>query len=210
VLPGSTIVVFATEGNEAKVGTPITVTDTANNAYSLIDQVDDLTTAAWQSLFSFAAYNVAGGSVTLHVSYTATDQLWHGVLIVEMAGVSAAPLVGHAKNNQAITAKTLTDSITSGAVAAGTQPATVLALSQATLDYIGGPNAGTGYAANTAIWNWGINPATAEGALNAPSALLEFEHLTSPGSVAATFTPVGTAGGGDRYNTLAVVLTDGP
>ncbi len=88
-LAGSAILVFTTESNGGNPGLPITVSDAAGNPYSLVDQVDDKSNAAWQSLFSFGAYNISAGTVSVTVKFKELE--WQGVLVVEVAGVTSLP-----------------------------------------------------------------------------------------------------------------------
>jgi len=198
VLVGSTILVFATEANGGIVGLPITVTDSVGNPYSKLDQVDDTSNAAWQSMFSFAAYNVPPGTEQVTVKYREFE--WQGVLVVEVAGVTSLPMLQHIGNVQRGTA-TSPNSITSGLMTAGAAPGTVIGLSMATFDTKGAPAAGTGFTAAASLWNWNGEENTAR----APSALLEYQHFASPGDVAATFTaPVS----GDDWDTIGVFFPD--
>jgi hypothetical protein len=198
-LVGSTILVFATESNGGNAGLPITVTDYLGNPFSKLNQVDDTSNAAWQSMFSFAAYNVPAGTETVTVKYNEFE--WQGVLVVEVAGVSSLPLLQHTGSVQRGTATT-TNAITSGLMTAGAVPGTVIGLSMATLDAKGAPLTGTGFTASTSVWNWNGEENTAK----APSALLEFQHFTNPGDIAATFTASVSA---DDWDTLAVFFPDG-
>ncbi len=197
-LAGSAILVFATESNGGNAGLPITVSDAAGNPYSLVDQVDDKSNAAWQSLFSFGAYNVPAGTVSVTVNYKELE--WQGVLVVEVAGVTSLPLITHAKNLQ-VSPGTAANGVTSGTMIGGLHPATVIALSMANLDFKGAPGAGTGYSAAASVWNWNGEENTA----NVPSTLLEYQHFADPGDVAPTFTALIS---GDDFSTLALVFAD--
>jgi hypothetical protein len=200
VLVGSTVLVFATESNGGIVGLPIIVTDSAGNPYSKLDQVDDTSNAAWQSMFSFAAYNVPAGTEQVTVKYLELE--WQGVLVVEVAGVTSLPMLQHLGNVQRGTATTL-NAITSGLMTAGAAPGTVIGLSMATLDAKGAPAAGTGFTAAASVWNWNGEENTAK----APSTLLEYQHFASPGDVAATFT---ASVSGDDWDTIGVFFPDAP
>jgi hypothetical protein len=198
VLVGSTILVFATESNGGNAGMPITVTDSVGNPFSKLDQVDDTSNAAWQSMFSFAAYNVPAGTEQVTVKYKELE--WQGVLVVEVAGVTSLPLLQHVGNVQHGTGTT-TDAITSGSMSAGATPGTVIGLSMATLDTKGAPKAGTGFTASASMWNWNGEENTAK----APSTLLEYQHFTNPGDIATTFT---ASVSGDNWDTIGVFFPD--
>jgi hypothetical protein len=198
VLLGSTILVFATEANGGKTGLPITMTDSAGNPFSKLDEVDDTSNAAWQSMFSFAAYNVPAGTEQVTVKYKEFE--WQGVLVVEVAGVTSLPLLQHKGNVQHGTS-TSPNTITSGLMATGAVPGTVIGLSMATLDVKGAPVAGSGFTASTGVWNWNGE----ENTPRVPSTLLEYQHFANPGDVAATFTaPVS----GDNWDTIGVFFPD--
>jgi hypothetical protein len=198
VLVGSTILVFATESNGGNAGLPITVTDYLGNPFTKLDQVDDTSNAAWQSMFSFVAYNVPAGTEQVTVKYKEFE--WQGVLVVEVAGVNSLPLIQHKGNVQRGTSTTA-NTITSGLMTAGAVPGTMIGLSMATLDAKGAPLPGTGFAASTSVWNWNGEENTAK----LPSTLLEYQHFTNPGDIAATFT---ASVSGDDWDTIGVFFPD--
>ncbi len=198
VLAGSTILVFATESNGGNKGLPITVADAAGNPYTKLDQVDDTSNAAWQSLFSFVAYNVPAGSSQVTVKWQ--ELLWQGVVVVEVSGVASLPMLQHIGNVQSGVG-TGANTITSGTMTTNGLPGTVIGISSATLDIKGAPNAGTGFTSSTTAWNWnGV-----ENTATVPSARLEYQHYANPTDVAATFTALSS---GDNFDTLAVYFPD--
>jgi hypothetical protein len=84
---------------------------------------------------------------------------------------------------------------------AGAVPGTVIGISQATLDVKGAPVVGTGFTASTSVWNWNGE----ENTPRLPSTLLEYQHFTNPGDVAATFTAPAS---GDDWDTISVFFPD--
>jgi hypothetical protein len=197
---GSTILVFSTESNGGNKGMPITVTDSAGNPFTQLDQVDDTSNAAWQSMFLSAAYNVPAGTESVTVTYKEFE--WQGVLVVEVAGVTSLPMLQSIGNVQ-IGAGTGTDAITSGIMSTNGAAGIVIGASMATLDTKGAPNPGTGFTGSVSVWNWNGE----ENSAKAPSTLLEFEHFANPRDVAATFTAKGS---GDDWDTIAIYLPDSP
>jgi hypothetical protein len=120
--------------------------------------------------------------------------------VVEVAGVTSLPLLQHKGNVQHGTS-TSPNTITSGLMATGAVPGTVIGLSMATLDVKGAPVAGSGFTASTGVWNWNGE----ENTPRVPSTLLEYQHFANPGDVAATFTaPVS----GDNWDTIGVFFPD--
>jgi hypothetical protein len=149
-------------------------------------------------MFSFAAYNVPAGTEQVTVNYKEFE--WQGVLVVEMAGVTSLPLLQHAGNVQRGTS-TAPNTITSGLMPAGAIPGAVVGLSMATLDAKGAPFAGTGFTASTSAWNWNGEENTAR----VPSTLLEYQHFTNPGDIAATFT---ASVSGDDWDSIGEFFPD--
>ncbi len=204
VLAGSSILVFVTEANAGNTGLPITITDTSGNVYTKLDQVDDKTNAAWQSLFSFVAYDVHPGTTTLTIKFQQVE--WQGVLAVEVGGVTSLPTIEHKGNVQYGTGTGI-NAVTSGLLTAGTSPGVLIGLSTPTLDTKGAPNAGTGFTSVVTVWNW----LGEEGSATVPSSRLEYQHYTDPSNDAATFAATFTAlGSGDDWDTLAVFFPDAP
>jgi hypothetical protein len=198
VQAGSTILVFATESNGGNKGLPISVSDAAGNPYTQLDQIDDTSNAAWQSLFSFVAYNVPAGSSKVTVNWKELE--WQGVVVVEVSGVTSLPMLQHVGNVQRGVG-TGANAITSGTITTNGAPGTVIGLSTATLDTKGAPNAGAGFTSSATAWNWnGV-----ENTATVPSARLEYQHYASPTDVAATFTALGS---GDNFDTLAIYFPD--
>jgi hypothetical protein len=192
--------VFATESNGGNKGLAITVGDSAGNPYTKLDQVDDTSNAAWESLFSFYTPNVSAGSPNITVTWKELE--WQGVLVVEVAGVASGPMIQHIGSVQHGVG-TGANAITSGAITTTGAPGTLIGISSATLDTKGAPNPGTGFTSSATAWNWGGRENTA----TVPAARLEYQHYASPGDVAATFTAVAS---GDSWDTLAVFFPDGP
>ena len=183
----------------------ISVSDTQGNTYTLLDQVNDPLPGA-QTVAHFYAANIAGDSAapdTVTINWNTDD--YKGVLIAEISGTTAAPLVGHASNDQDGNVTALPagpNNVTAGpiTVASGQVPALLVALSMDTTGGSGdlggsgasGPLAGTGMTQVDMIWDWGANVATF---ITAP--------ISSAESATAVFTAAAVA---DSYATVAAVF----
>jgi hypothetical protein len=206
VLAGSTLLVFATESNGGNAGAAIGITDTLGHSYTKLQQEDDTQSPNWQSVYLYAAYNSSSGS---SVSITANFGvlIWQGLVVMEVANVPAAPLIGSVKNLQKNISSTAANLITSTPIAGGTNKAILIGLSMVTGDQntanggsgLGRPNVGTGFTKYLEAWNW----MGAENTSNAPSAMIAYRNSSSLGSAAVTMTPTG---GTDDYVSLAVAL----
>jgi hypothetical protein len=153
---------------------------------------------------SFARYDVAAGSITVNAGFV--DLEWEALLVVEIANVSASPLIASA-GNLSSQASLTENSVTSGTLVAGSSPALVVGFSMNCSDENGGaPTVGTGFTSVLAVWNWnGIEDTT-----TLPSALLEYGKFADPGNMAATFTPAPfqDVAPNDNFCTVAVALKD--
>jgi hypothetical protein len=165
---GDAIWVAATVSDYAVVHT-ISVSDTQGNAYTLIDQVNDGAPGS-QSVAHFYAANIAGDSTTPDtITVTWSDDNYKGVLIAEISGTTAAPLAGHARNDQ-VGLGAGSNNVTAGPIdlSSAQVPALLVALSMntdgGTSDTGGtgfaGPTAGNGMTQVEMSWNWGVNLAT--------------------------------------------------
>ena len=196
-LAGSTIYVVFTEPNccSGGDGTPVYITDSQGNTYTQLDQIDDL--VASQTVVHFAAYNIKGGALTVNATFNTNDFI--GMVAVEISGVTAAPLIAHKGNLQTVSGTTA-NSITSGNLAGGSNPAILVAVSSNTSENSNpaAPLASTGFTSGGSFWNWNGY----QGTPNAPGTTLESKVLSSPGSVAATFSPPGS----DNYITVAALF----
>ena len=183
----------------------ISVSDTQGNTYTLLDQVNDPQPGA-QTVAQFYAANIAGDGATpdtVTVNWNTDD--YKGVLIAEISGTTAAPLVGHASNDQDGNVTPLSagsNNVTAGPITITSQqaPALLVALSMDTTggssDLGGsgasGPAAGTGMTQVDMIWDWGANVAT---------------FITAPISGAESATAEITATAvADSYATVAAVF----
>jgi hypothetical protein len=201
---GNTIWVAATVSDYG--GThAITVTDSQNNVYHALNQLNDGAPGA-QSLAQFYATNVAGGADTITVNWTADN--YKGVVAAEISGVSAASLVG---NNALIQDGKLAagaGNVTPNSIAipAGRTSALVIAL---TMDTNGGGSdiggtgncaiaAGSGYSQVVQLWNW-----APVGASACNLATLETAVAPSAGNVSAGFTSTHLS---DPYVTVGAVF----
>ena len=201
---GNTIWVAATVSDYGGVHT-ISVTDSQNNTYHLLDQGNDKTPGS-QSVAQFYASNIQGGSDTVTVNWSGDN--YKGVVAAEIAGVSASPLQGSGVDIQDGNITAGSDNVTSKDIsvsAAGTS-ALLIAL---TMDTDGGGSdtggsgfcavsPGSGFTQIAQLWSW--SP-TGQAACNL--ATLETKTVTGSGSVAGTFS---TPHQSDPYVTVAATF----
>jgi hypothetical protein len=166
---GDTIWVAATVSDLAGAHT-ISVSDTQGNVYTLLDQVNDPSPGT-QSVAHFYAANIAGDSTTTPDAITVSwsNDNYKGVLIAEISGTTAAPLAGHARNDQ-VGLGAGSDNVTAGPIdlSSAQTPALLVALSMNTFGGtsdtggtgFGGPTAGNGMTQVEMSWDWGTNLAT--------------------------------------------------
>jgi hypothetical protein len=197
--PGDTLWVVVTLSDYADAHT-LTVTDTQGNTYTQLNQENDGAPGS-QTVAQFYASNIVGDTTTPNtITLSTSYENYRGLLIVEINGTSASPLVGSSGNIQDGLAAGA-NNVTSGsiAVAANQTPALLLALSMNTSggssdtggSGFGGPGYGTGFTPIAQMWNWGLNLGTFESA-----------PVSSAGSVAALF----NAPDLDSYVTVAAVF----
>lgn len=178
----------------------ISISDTQNNVYTLLDQENDGQPGT-QTVAHFYAANIAGdGAAPDTVTVTWTTDDYKGILVAEISGATSTPLVGHAGNIQDGLAAG-TGNVTAGpiSVASAQVPALLVALSMNTTGGSGdtggsgrtGPTAGSGMTQVGMIWNWGANLAT-----------FATEQVTSPESISAAFNSLGS----DSFVTVAAVF----
>jgi hypothetical protein len=197
--PGDTIWVAATVSDYAGVHA-ISVTDSQGNVYTKLDQKNDHGQGS-QSVAHFYAANIAGDTSrpdTITIHWTNDD--YKGILIAEISGATAAPLVGHSAQVQDRLAAG-SGNVTAGSMTiASTQlPALVIGLSMNTTggtsdlggNGYGGPAAGSGFTPLAEFWNWGANLAT-----------LESAPATTPENASALFNALGA----DSYVTVSAVF----
>jgi len=193
---GNAIWVAATVSDYGGIHT-ISVTDSQNNTYQDLGQVNDGAPGS-QSVAQFYAGNIAGGADTITVTWSADN--YKGVVAAEIAGVQAAPLVSGAVVVQDGNLSAGNDNVSGGAIAvnSATSPAFMVAL---TMDTDGGGSdvggsgycavpAGTGFAQVLQFWNWApsgqaaCNLATLEtktlGSASAPAGTFTSTHLSDP------------------------------
>ena len=200
VLAGSAILVFVTEYNiggtpaGSAAPAPVRMTDSSGGSYTLLNTLNDQ--PDWQAVMSFVRTNAPAGNLTVSAHFAGLE--WQGLVVVEVANVPASPVVASmAHVNMAATKAA--NSVTSGAMAAGSSPVLVVAFGVNGSDTSGAPSAGTGFTSVVKAWNWnGV-----ENTSTLPSSLLESGSFAAPGNVAATFTP---AGAGDNFCTLAAAF----
>ena len=197
--PGNTIWIVATISDYAGDHT-LTVTDTQGNTYTELNQENDGPPGS-QTVAQFYASNIVGDTTAPNkITLSSTYDNYRGLLIVEIGGTAASPLVGSSGNIQDALAAG-TNNVASGSigVAATQTPALLLALSMNTTggssdtggSGFGGPGYGTGFAPIAQMWNWGLNLGTFESA-----------PVSSAGSVDALF----NAPDVDSYVTVAAVF----
>jgi hypothetical protein len=186
---GNTIWVAATVSDYGGIHT-MTVTDSQNNVYHLLNQLNDGAPGA-QSLAQFYATDVEGGPDTITVNWTSDN--YKAVVAAEISGVSTASLVG---NNAHIQDGKLTagaGNVTANGISipAGKTPSLVVAL---TMDTNGGGSdiggtgncaisAGSGFSQVAQFWNW-----APVGVPSCNLATLETGVVSSTGNVSAGFT----------------------
>jgi hypothetical protein len=196
---GNTIWVAVTMSDFAGVHA-LTVTDTQGNSYAELNQENDGSPGS-QTLAHFYASNIIGDTTTPNtITLSSGYENYRGLLILEIGGTTASPLVGSSANIQDGLASGA-NTVTSGSitVAANQTPALLVALSMNTTggssdtggSGFGGPASGTGFTQIAQMWNWGMNLGTFETAA-----------VSSAGSVAALF----NAPDMDSYVTVAAVF----
>ncbi len=170
-------------------------------------------------MWHFYATNIKGdsGSIPDTVTVQWANDNYKGVLIAEVAGASAASLVGHRGTIQAENAPNGDDTVTSGsiAVSAADAPALLLAASMDTYggtsdeggDDFPGPTAGSGFTAQDVLWNFDPGQ-TCTGGLACNLATFEAKTITGATSAAALFTARApkTASVPGTYVTVAAVF----
>jgi hypothetical protein len=196
---GDTIWVAATV-SDSVVAHTISMSDTQGNVYTLLDQVNDGSPGT-QSVAHFYAANIVGDSTTPDtITVTWTNDNYKGVLIAEISGTTAAPLVGHARNDQ-VGLGAGSNNVTAGPIdlSSAQTPALLVALSMNTFGGtsdtggtgIAGPTAGNGMTQVKMSWNWGADLATFATA-----------SVTGAESVSSLF----SASGGGSYVTVAAAF----
>jgi hypothetical protein len=204
VQAGSTIYVVGTWPNFVNSYPTMKVTDTALNAYTLLDRHDDTTVFSigiqgTQSMGHWYAANVSAGSYTINMSpATLAFEDWVGLVAFEVAGVSSAPLDGHTLSAQAgippgasSVFATVTTSGSNGILIAvtfddidATAPTEQLA--------------GIGFTSLGSLWDF-----TRAGR---PAAGAEFAMITSAGAHTATFNPQEGGAEAPNYMTCAAIF----
>jgi hypothetical protein len=196
---GDTIWVAVTVSDFGGVHT-ISVSDTQGNVYILLDQVNDGAPGT-QSVAHFYAANIAGDSATPDtITVTWGNDNYKGLLIAEISGTIAAPLAGHAHNDQ-VGLGAGSNNVTAGPIdlSSAQTPALLIALSMNTFGGnsdtggtgFGGPTAGSGMTQVQMSWNWGGNLAT-----------LATASVTGAESVSSVF----SASGAGSYVTVAAAF----
>jgi len=180
------------------------VDDSANVTYSLVDTFSNQEGVTK----TFMRSNVGAGTLSVH-AYFPEDQ-WQTILAMEIANVSASPLVGHgcAKTSVPGGSRPVIDGIASPAIsvpaASATSPALLVAFGVNLADYVGGhgaPVAGTNFTTVGTMFNWnGVEVTT-----HVDSSILESRLVTQPGQVSGSFTSRGS-GYDEGFLSCATVL----
>ena len=183
----------------------ITVTDSQNNTYHMLNQVNDGRPGS-QTVAHFYAANVAGGPDTITVNWSADN--YKGVVAAEIAGVTGSPLVNNNANIQDGQLSLSDGNVTSRGmtVTAASNPSLRLAL---TMDTNGGASdvggsgfcalpAGPGFTLVTQLWDW-----SPSGSQACNLATLETRTVTASGAVTGEFTSPYLS---DPYVTVGVVF----
>jgi hypothetical protein len=186
---GNAIWVAATVSDYAGAHS-ISVTDSQNNTYHQLNQLNDGPPGS-QSLAQFYAADIQGGADTVTVDWSYDN--YKGVIIAEISGITAAPLVGHNARIQDGHIPSGANNINSNdiSVSSANAPAFLVSL---TMDTDGGASdiGGTGFCAVPAgngftqigqFWSW-----SAEGQPVCKLATLETRTVSTPGSVTGAFT----------------------
>lgn len=187
VLAGSTIYVIGMWPNFASTYPTMGVTDTAGNTYTQLDRINDLANKnlgiqGTQSMGHWYCANVPAGTPTINMSPTPiTNEDWVAFLVLEIAGVHAAPLAGHTISiNSNISPGTNNITVT----ATNSQPnalAIALAFDEVDDTTPTAPTAGTGFIGLPALWPFN----TSASGLNC--ACCEYSTNTASGSITAQF-----------------------
>lgn len=161
-------------------GATISVSDSVNGSWTLLDSIDDSTNATRTAHFYFP--NTAAGTPVVTATLSLASTL-NAIWISEVNGVTGSPLDGHAGQVQASPGSG-TDAVSSSSASNTKQPGLTIGLSvdNRTVTPVA-PAAGTAFTDLGAGWN-------ISGTGN--MARLESKRVTSVGSQSATFT--GTSG----------------
>jgi len=195
VLAGSTIVVFVTEADNGDMtAPPVTVSDSAGDSYTELNEVNDQPDQ--QANWMFVTKNVAATGRPLQVSSTfhGVNQ-WQGIIVMEIAGTGPLSVIGSSSNvifNDCCGSPgSLPDVFPSIAL---TAPSLVIAVSDG-FDIL---QAGSGYTVLGSAWDWMGD----EGACNCNSTTIEYGTFPV-GSAAPRFVPIEPR---TNYMNLAVAI----
>ncbi|MGH8335955.1 MAG: hypothetical protein ACRETL_03850, partial [Gammaproteobacteria bacterium] len=145
-----------------------------------------------QNVYAYVAVNSPGGANTVTATW-AVGSSFRPLLIVEVGGVSAAPLDGKSQQDQASSANAGTDGMNSGNTAANTNAPVLLLGFGVNLFSSSAIAVGTGFTDQGVVW--GISASTGR---------LESKYLTTKQVNAATFTRGATV----ESFTLALVFDE--
>jgi hypothetical protein len=183
----------------------ITVTDSQHNTYHQLNQVND-GSPGYQSLAQFYAADIAGGSDTVTVDWSYDN--YKGVVVAEVGGMTAAPLVGNNARIQDGNIAAGSNNVNSNNISAGAaeMPARIMSI---TMDTDGGGSdiggtgycavaSGTGFTQIAQVWSW-----AAVGQPACYLATVETMTVSAAGNVTGSFT---TTHRSDPYVTAAAVF----
>ena len=213
---GNTIWVVATIPNDGAQG-DVTVRDTQGNTFIALNFEQD-NSQGHQSVWQFYASDIRGDSSTPDtVTVVWGNDNYKGILIAEVAGVTATSLVGHNATIQDYDAPAGSNTVTSGpvSVSASATPALLLAVSMDTYggtsdeggDGDAGPVCGNGFTQEDYMWNWDPG-STCAGDLPCNLGAFETVSVVAAGDAAGLFTaraPKGSSAPG-TYVTVAAAF----
>jgi hypothetical protein len=201
---GNTIWVAATVSDYGGTHS-MAVTDSQNNTYHALDQLNDGSPGS-QSLAQFYASDIEGGNDTITVNWSSDN--YKGVVAAELAGVSGTPLVGHNAHTQDGNLVSGSANVTSNGISitSGHMPSLLISL---TMDTDGGGSdvGGTGYCAIPStsgfqqiaqFWSWAT-----VGQPSCNLATLETSTVGETGNVSGSFTSSHLS---DPYVTVATAF----
>lgn len=194
-LAGSAIFAWSRSAIDGQTQNFATFTDDHGNNYFATGDTrsDPIGTVNAAEATAYAA-NVASGTSRVTATWVPFGD-FRSIVVAEVTGVSAQPLLGHASNIQT-TRGAGAGSIASGNVNIAVQPALILAISTSEFQTHGAPfapNAGSGFTSLGTVTNYGTSP---------DGGRLEYKVTTTAAYQAALFDAVGA----DKYFTFAIVF----
>lgn len=220
VAAGDAILIFASNANGGVAGGAITFSDNVNAGnYTKLLQIDD-TGSGQSSWYLYAMFNsqpAAANTLAISAVFTGADGLiWQGIFAFDVTGVTASPLITAAVGAAQAAVSTAANAISSGNIAAGSNPAILIAGTQDTTTQAatgsGPETAGSGFIQYIQDLNWntsGTPGAGPEGTPDSPTACFEYLVSNNPGTIPARFTAF-PGGPADNFTTIVVALQASP